>query len=85
MAEAKKKATFYLPEDLLRAARVRAARADLRDSEIVEQALRSYLGFGVVEAVWARSRLDAGEAEALAVAEVKAHRAQAARRASRRS
>ena len=43
----KKKVTFYLDEDVLRAARVRAARSDTRDSEIVEEALRAYLGFDV--------------------------------------
>jgi hypothetical protein len=41
--------TFYPDEDVLRAASVRAARSDRRDSEIVEEALRAYLGFDVVE------------------------------------
>jgi hypothetical protein len=70
----KRKVTFYLPEDLLRAARVRAARADRRDSEIVEEALRTYLGFDVVERVWARSNLDEDEAVQLAVSEIHAMR-----------
>jgi Arc/MetJ family transcription regulator len=72
----KKKATFYLPEDLLRAARVRAARMDRRDSEVVEEALRAYLGWDVVESVWARSQLSEDEAMELAVSEVRAHRAE---------
>ncbi len=68
--KAKKKATFYLSEDLLRAARVRAARADRRDSEIVESALRSYLGFDVVERIWARSDLSEQAAMEQAVSEI---------------
>lgn len=73
-ARPKKKATFYLSEEVLRVARVRAARADRRDSEIVEDALRSYLGFDVLEQVWARSDLDEDEAMNLAVSEIHAMR-----------
>ncbi len=74
MATTKKKVTFYLDEDVVRAARVRAARTDRRDSEIVEDALRSYLGFDVVERVWARSNLGEAEAMELAVSEIHAMR-----------
>jgi hypothetical protein len=74
MATTKKKVTFYLDEDVVRAARVRAARSDRRDSEIVEAALRSYLGFDVVERVWARSDLGEDEAMKLAVSEIHAMR-----------
>ena len=73
-AVSKKKVTFYLAEDVLRAARVRAARSDRRDSEIVEEALRAYLGFDVVERVWARSDLGGDEAMQLAVSELHATR-----------
>jgi hypothetical protein len=48
----KRKVTLYVDEDVLRAARVRAARTDKRDSEVVEDALRSYLGFDAAERVW---------------------------------
>lgn len=54
MPARKKKATFYLPEDLLRVARVYAARTDRRDSQVVEDALRAYLGYGNEESVWER-------------------------------
>ena len=74
MSATKKKVTFYLPEDVLRAARVRAARADRRDSDIVEEALRLYLGFDVVDRVWARSDLGEDEAMELAVSETQALR-----------
>ena len=62
-ASTKRKVTLYVDEGVLRAARVRAARTDKRDSEVVEDALRSYLGYDVVERVWARS--DLGEEEAM--------------------
>lgn len=70
----KRKVTLYLPDDVLRAARVRAARTDRRDSEIVEEALRAYLGFDVLERVWARSDLGDDEAMELAVSEIHAMR-----------
>jgi hypothetical protein len=51
----KQRATFSLDADVLRAARVAAARAGQRDSQLVEEALRSYLAVGVLEDIW-RSR-----------------------------
>lgn len=79
---AKRKVTFYIAEDVLRAAKVRAARTDRRDSEVVEQALRGYLGFDVLDRVWARSQLSEKEAMDLAVSEVRAVRRR--KRAARR-
>jgi len=79
----KKKVTLYLDEGVLRAARVQAARTDKRDSEVVEDALRSYLGFDFVERVWARSTLSEDEAMRLAVSETHAVRRE--RRAARGS
>ncbi len=78
----KRKATFYIAEDVLRAAKVRAARTDQRDSHVVEQALRGYLGFDVLDRVWARSQLSEKEAMDLAVSEVRAVRRR--KRAARR-
>lgn len=84
----RRKVTLYVDEDVLRAARVRAARTDRRDSDIVEDALRSYLGFDVVERVWAHSDLGEDEAMRLAVEETRAvradHAATAGPRATRR-
>jgi hypothetical protein len=51
----KKKATFYLPEDLLRATRVHAARTDKRESQVVEGALRAFLGYDAASDVWAHA------------------------------
>ncbi len=81
----RRKVTLYVDEDVLRAARVRAARTDRRDSDIVEDALRSYLGFDVVERVWAQSDLDEDEAMRLAVEETRAVRADRAATAGRRA
>ena len=75
MAGTKRKVTLYVDEDVLRAARVRAARTDKRDSEVVEAALRAYLGFDVVASVWSRSDLSEDEAMRLAVEETHAVRA----------
>ena len=79
----KKKVTLYVDEDVMRAARVRAARSDKRDSEVVEDALRAYLGFDVLASVWARSNLTEDEAMRLAVEATHAVRAE--KRASRGS
>ena len=79
---AKRKVTYYIAEDVLRAAKVRAARTDRRDSDVVEQALRGYLGFDVLDRVWSRSQLSEKEAMDLAVSEVRAVRRR--KRATRR-
>lgn len=76
MSPSKKKVTLYLDEDVVRATRVRAARADRRDSEVVEEALRAYLGFDTVQKVWARSDLGEDAAMKLALSELHAMRAE---------
>lgn len=75
---ARSKATVYLAPDVLRATRIRAARTGRRDSDIVEEALREYLGFAVIERIQSRSDLTPEEAERLANDEV--HLARAERR-----
>lgn len=67
----RKKTTVYLEADLLRAAKIWAARTGRKDYEIVEEALKGYLGLDVIESVWARS--DIGEEEALALAYSELH------------
>jgi hypothetical protein len=67
--------TFSLDSRVLRAARIAAARAGKRDSEIVEEALRSYLGLDVVAAVRERAAMGAEAAERLAYKELHASRA----------
>ena len=46
-----RKTTVYLDQDVLRAAKVTAARTGRHDYEIIEDALRRYLGFEVVDRV----------------------------------
>ncbi len=79
----KRKVTLYVDEDVLRAARVQAARTDKRDSEVVEDALRAYLGFKVLEHVWAGSNL--GEEAAMRLAVTETHAVRRERRAARGS
>jgi hypothetical protein len=74
---ARKKTTVYVDEEVLRAAKVYAARKDIRDSEVIETALREYLGLDVLQTVWDRNRdLDPNEADRLAYAELAATRAE---------
>ena len=63
---AKRKTTVYLDEEILRSARIQAARTGQRDSELIEAAVRSYLGLDVLDEIWARSDLDEKQALDLA-------------------
>jgi hypothetical protein len=77
---ARSKATVYLDPDVLRATRIRAARTGKRDSDVVEEALREYLGLAVIDRVRARSDLTGDEAMALAYDELRAERKVRSRR-----
>lgn len=70
----RKKTTVYVEPELLQAAKVEAARTGKRENEVFEDALRSYLGFEVVERVWARSDLSEDEALELVYDELHAAR-----------
>ena len=74
MTVARTKTTVYLDPEVLRATRVSAARKGRRDSDIVEDALRRYLGLEVLEKVWSRSDLTEEAAMKLANDEVHAYR-----------
>lgn len=67
---AKKKTTVYLEDDVLRSARVMAARTGKKDYEVLEDALRAYLGMEVLDRAWANADLNEEEALQLAVDEV---------------
>jgi hypothetical protein len=56
-----------------------AARTGKRDSDVVEEALRRYLGINVLEEVWSSSPDDLSGDEALALADRELHDARAAR------
>jgi predicted transcriptional regulator len=63
---ARTRTTICLDPDVLRAMQVVAARAGKRDSDVVEEALRRYLGLALLDQVWVRD--DLGEEEALQLA-----------------
>ncbi|MDF1543150.1 MAG: hypothetical protein P1P71_08555 [Anaerosomatales bacterium] len=67
---AKKKTTVYLDDDVLRGTRIMAARTGKKDYEVVEEALRAYLGMDVLERAWANADLTEDDALRLAVDEV---------------
>lgn len=67
---ARAKTTVYLDPEVLRATRIRAARTGKRDSDVVEEALREYLGLAVIERIRARSSLTSEEAERVAYEEL---------------
>ena len=66
----KTKTTVYLEDDVLRSARVMAARTGKKDYEVLEDALRAYLGMEVLEKAWASPGMSEEEALRLAVKEV---------------
>lgn len=74
----KRKTTVYIDEKLLRAARVFAARAGKRDSEVMEDALRSHLGIEALERIWSQS--DLSEDAALSLAYEAVHQTRTAAR-----
>lgn len=80
---ARAKATVYLDPEVLRATRIRAARTGKRDSDVVEEALRQYLGLAVIDRIRSKSELDPDEAMKLAYDEIRKMRRER-RTASRR-
>jgi hypothetical protein len=70
----RRKTTVYIDENLLKAAKIMAARAGKKEYEVFEEALRQYLGLGAVERVWRRNRLREAEALRLAYSELHAAR-----------
>ena len=71
---AKRKTTVYLDEEVLREAKIQAARTGQKDSELIESAIRSYLGLDVLDDVWSRSDLDEESALQLAYEALEATR-----------
>ncbi len=67
-----RKTTVYLEDGLLRALKVAAARSGQREYQVVEQALRAFLGLDLLDRVGSRSSL--GERKALILAYSELHR-----------
>ena len=80
MSTTKRKLTVYLDPEVARAAKVRAARLDKRDSEVIEDALRAHLGIAALDEAQDLSTLTGDEALELANAEVHAARGEHRRR-----
>jgi hypothetical protein len=78
---ARVKVTWVLDDSVVRATRVHAARKDRRDSEVVEEALRAYLGLDL----WEKLRADAAGRPEISLEEIVAiqHETRASRRAGR--
>lgn len=72
---ARTKTTVYLDEDVLRGAKVMAARTGKKDYEVVEEALRAYLGMEVLDRAWRGADMTEDEALRLAIEEVHRFRA----------
>ncbi len=51
---AKTRTTLTIDEDVLRAIKVKAARAGKRDSQVIEESLRRDLGLDVLEDIWSK-------------------------------
>jgi hypothetical protein len=71
---AKRKTTVYLEDDVFRATKVLAARTGRPEYEIVDKALRQYLGLDAVASVWGRSTLSEDDALEMAYDELHAMR-----------
>ncbi len=78
MATTKRKLTVYLDPEVARAAKVRAARLDKRDSEVIEDALRAHLGIAALDEAQRLSTL--AEDDALELANAAVHAARRERR-----
>jgi len=64
---AKVRTTLTIDDEVLRAVKHRAARAGKRESEVIEEALRSELGLDLVAELWLRNTMPEDEATELAV------------------
>jgi len=64
---AKVRTTLTIEDEVLKAIKVRAARAGRGDSEVIEEALRRDLGLDFLERIWTQASLTDNEADALAL------------------
>jgi predicted transcriptional regulator len=77
---ARRKTTLYLDDELLQAAAERAARTGRAQRDVIEEALRRYLGLETaVRRIQARGDLDEEESLSLAYRELDAYRAERAK------
>ena len=50
----KTRTTLTIDEDVLRSARIAAANRDMKEGDLIEEALISHLGLSVFERIWQR-------------------------------
>ncbi|HEV3311384.1 MAG TPA: ribbon-helix-helix protein, CopG family [Chloroflexota bacterium] len=62
----KVRTTLAIDDAVLRAVKVKAARTNRPDSQVIEEALRRDLGFDLMDQVWRRNDLTEDEAMSLA-------------------
>jgi len=78
----RRKTTLYLDDELLRATAERAARSGRQENDIIEEALRRYLGLeAIVRRIQARGDLAEDESVVVAYDELNALRAERAKQA----
>jgi hypothetical protein len=64
---AKIRTTLTIDESVMRAVRMRAARAGRGESSVIEESLRRDLHLDLLDRLWQRNQLSEAEASALAV------------------
>ena len=75
------KVRIELDEDLVSRARTRVAGRERPDDEVIADAVAAFVGFAALDEAHAQGGLSEDEANRLAVAEVRAHRARRGRAA----
>lgn len=63
----KVRTTVTLDEEVLRAVKLRAARTGKRDSDVIEEALRSQLSIDLFAKIWENAAMDPDDAMELAL------------------
>lgn len=63
----KVRTTVTLDEEVLRAVKLRAARTGKRDSDVIEEALRSQLSIDLFATIWENAAMDPDDAMELAL------------------
>ena len=71
---AKTEVTVKLDDEVVDAVRVEAARTGRPEDQVVEAAVRRYVGPSVIDRLRERNHLDEDEAMAIALEELAAHR-----------
>jgi len=73
---ARRKTTVYIEDELLKAAKVMAARNGKHEYEIFEDALKKHMGLELLDKIWQQNDMDEDEAMKLAYDELHAMRAE---------